>query len=467
MDSEEPYDKEHNIPGNVIILNHNKYDTDASASVRERGNSSRTHTKKPWRIKFDKKQRVLGAPAKAKKWTLINNHSDKTLMRNAVAFEISRRVGLEYTPFCEIVDVVLNGEFKGCYQLCDQVEAKENRIPVDEMEATDIELPALSGGYHFEIDYYAPEEPEGTWFVSDNLEIPVTLKSPDDGGTPEQMAYIRDYFNQFVDIVMRSDYNDRVTGVESILDYDQYLRYFIVQEVLANADGVFCCHMYKKRNDPLIYTGPVWDAELAFDNDDRMYPACDMNGFATLSGRGAVIPGFRTLHTRLFKNYPKISERRSKIWSAARNDNNLSAESLCDYIDSLAVEIGPSADLNFKRWDVLGRYIFSNPRAEKSFDEALGNLKSYIRDRFLWLDDKNHLAYDPNLSSVELPVSDEDIDYEITVTDGRIAVSGNSPFSVFTPSGATCFAGTGTTGTLSPGIYIVCHGSHATKVAIH
>ena len=59
------------------------------------------------------------APAKEKKWTLINNYGDKTLMRNILAFEVSRRVGLGYTPFCHPVDVIVNGEYRGCYQLCD------------------------------------------------------------------------------------------------------------------------------------------------------------------------------------------------------------------------------------------------------------------------------------------------------------------------------------------------------------
>ena len=63
-------------------------------TTRERGNASRDFPKKPWRIKFDKKQNVLDAPAKAKKWTLINNYGDKTLMRNLLAFELSRRMGM-------------------------------------------------------------------------------------------------------------------------------------------------------------------------------------------------------------------------------------------------------------------------------------------------------------------------------------------------------------------------------------
>ena len=89
-DAQEPFDKETNIESNVIILDKNTVDVEAIAGTRERGNASRGFPKKPWRVKFDKKQNVLGSPAKAKKWCLINNYGDKTLMRNEIAFEVSR-----------------------------------------------------------------------------------------------------------------------------------------------------------------------------------------------------------------------------------------------------------------------------------------------------------------------------------------------------------------------------------------
>ena len=111
-------------------------------TIRERGNYSRNFPKKPYRIKFDSKQHVLDAPAKAKKWTLINNYGDKTLMRNMLAFEISRQLGMPYTPYSKAVDVLLNGEYKGCYQLCDQVEVNKKRVAIDELTPRDNSAPA-------------------------------------------------------------------------------------------------------------------------------------------------------------------------------------------------------------------------------------------------------------------------------------------------------------------------------------
>lgn len=97
-------------------------------------------------------------PAKARKWTLINNYGDKTLMRNALAFKISEAIGMDYTPACRLVDVIVNGEYEGTYQLCDQIEIRKNRVGITEMAPVDIAEPNLSGGYLLEVDAYADQE---------------------------------------------------------------------------------------------------------------------------------------------------------------------------------------------------------------------------------------------------------------------------------------------------------------------
>ena len=115
LNGEIPYDKENDISSQVTIISDNGTKIlSEPGGVRERGNVSRTFPKKPYRIKFESKQRVLDAPAKAKKWTLLNNYGDKTLMRNLLAFNLSQRMEMPYTPYGRAVDVLLNGEYKGC-----------------------------------------------------------------------------------------------------------------------------------------------------------------------------------------------------------------------------------------------------------------------------------------------------------------------------------------------------------------
>ena len=160
-----PYDKENEIESQITIISDNGTKLlYQPGGIRERGNASRSFPKKPYRIKFDKKQNLLNAPAKAKKWTLINNYGDKTLMRNLLAFELSRLMGMPYTPYGTAVDVMLNGEYKGCYQLCDQIEVNKDRVNITEMEPTDISGSALTGGYLIEVDAYAYDEVK--WFNS-------------------------------------------------------------------------------------------------------------------------------------------------------------------------------------------------------------------------------------------------------------------------------------------------------------
>ena len=260
-DNEEPYDKEHQIEAVFSIVSDGGSKLlSEPGTIRERGNASRGFPKKPWRIKFDKKQHVLDAPAKARKWTLINNYGDKTLMRNLLAFELSRRMGMPYTPYATAVDVLLNGEFKGCYQLCDQVQIHKNRVDITEMTPQDNSGEALTGGYLVEIDAYANQEP--TWFNSSKGN-PVTVKSPDsDSITAQQLKYVRNSFNKME------------KGWNTYLDLNTFLRHFLVGELSGNTDTYWSVYMYKDRNDDRLYTGPVWDFDLAFENDPPFHRRC-------------------------------------------------------------------------------------------------------------------------------------------------------------------------------------------------
>ncbi|MBP5663577.1 MAG: CotH kinase family protein, partial [Bacteroidales bacterium] len=201
-----------------------------AATVRLRGNysSSNECPKKSYRVKFIKKQSFFGSPAKAKKWTLIPNYGDKSLIRNQLALDISERFGMPYTPFHQLVHVFLNAEYKGVYQLCDQVEINKNKINIDEMEEKDVEGEALTGGYFLEIDAYAKDE---DWYFMSNKGIPVTIKSPEKSDDKEvaaeqvekQQKYIVDYFNQMEALVFTKNY-DVYEGYQKYLDLPSFLK---------------------------------------------------------------------------------------------------------------------------------------------------------------------------------------------------------------------------------------------------
>ena len=470
VNSEEPYDKEHDIVANIIIISENGAEIlDKPGTIRERGNNSRTYPKKPWRLKFDKKTNVLDSPAKAKKWTLINNYGDKILVRNILAFETAKALGMEYVPFARAVDVILNGEYKGTYNLCDQVEVNPGRVDVEELTAVDTDPEIIKGGYLIEVDAYAYSEP--AWFKSEHYGIPVTIKSPDeDEITPAQKQYITDLFNQIERSINpafgKVDY-DPVTGYRRLFDTRSFIQHMLTNEVASNTDIYWSTYMYKRRNDPKLYTGPVWDFDNGFENDHRTYPVPETcaDCFMWKSGRIPFAGGMYNFANSILFDDPTTKAEIKEVWAQARR-SGFSAESLCKRLDELAIEINTSQNLNFRRWPILNDKVHENPRAAGSFAGEVKWVKEYIAARIPQLD--RIIGYDPEKDGVAAA----------EVVEGRIGVSGNTIVAdgfadgtvctVYTPDGrvaATFLAGTASTD-LASGLYIVRAGAQTAKVVV-
>ena len=390
VDAIEPYDKVNDIASYVRIINTDHSYVMDSATTRLRGNASTQFPKKPYRIKFESKQQPLDAPAKAKKWTLINNYGDKTLMRNLLAFHISQQMQMPYTPYGRAVDVMLNGEYKGCYQLCDQIEVNKNRVNIDEMEDTDISGINLTGGYLWEIDAYAYEEK--SWFNS-NHNIPVTIKSPDeDDITQEQTNYLVQFFNAMEADVYGSHFTHPENGWRRLLDAETFLKHFLIGELSGNTDTYWSVYQYKKRGEDKIYTGPVWDFDIAFDNDYRTYPLNNRSEFVCLSG-GSVAGDMGNFVRRIIINDSQTIPQLRELWGAARQQ--ITEEKLCAWIDSLAAEMDQSQRLNFMRWNILNRQEHMNPVARGSYEAEVNYLKEYITRRIEWMDKRLGYVHAP------------------------------------------------------------------------
>ena len=378
-----------------------------------RGNASWNFPKKPMRLKFPKKQTVLpDAPAKCKKWTLINNYGDKSLMRNKIAFHMSRGIGLSYTPYCQFVDLIFNGEYQGCYQLCDQVEVNPGRVEITEMTPDDIEGEALTGGYFIEIDAYANQE--ASWFES-LRGIPVTIKSPDDDEiTPEQSAYIKDYFNKFETAVFTYGFTSETTGYRKYLNLDSFLQYFIVGELDGNTDYFWSIYMSKERGEEKFVVGPVWDVDLGFDNDYRTYPIANKTDFIYRSGGSVASSAVKRLVDRILVSDTKTRERLKYLWSDARVNRHYNPTYYCKLVDRYAEQLAQSQELNFKRWNILGEYVHMNPAVSGSYEGEVQRVKDYLNERFAQLD--------RIIGTVEVEVTNPDIDQEELEDDGTGAV---------------------------------------------
>lgn len=422
-----PYDKEHEIVSHFTIISDNGTKLlSEPGTTRERGNASRDFPKKPYRIKFDEKQRVLDAPAKAKKWTLINNYGDKTLMRNLLAFELSKRLGMPYTPYGAAVDVLLNGEYKGCYQLCDQIQVHKGRVDITEMTPQDNDGAALTGGYLIEVDAYANREK--SWFNS-NAGNPVTIKSPDeDSITSQQKAYIKNFFNS-----MEWD-------MGGYLDMNTFLRHFLVGELSGNTDTYWSVFMYKYRNEDMLYTGPVWDFDLAFDNDYRTYPVNNKNDYIYRSG-GSCAGDMKNFVDNVIFLIGSTQQQLVDIWDKSRHAG-LTEEKLVAWIDQMEAKLDASQKLNFMRWPILNASVHMNPRTWGSYAAEVNNVRSFMKERLAWMDRRLDYTYVPSgINEVEIDLS--------------------QPYEVFTLAGQAC--GRSLDG-LRAGIYIVKQGQSSKKI---
>ena len=423
VDNVEPYDKVNEITSSfAIIYADGTKIQEETGTTRLRGNASKSFPKKPYRIKFDESHRMfrnsdMRSPAKAKKWTLINNYGDKSLMRNLVAFEIARRMGQAYVPWSKPVDVIVNGEYKGCYQLTDQISVDRNRVDITEMEPTDIEGEALTGGYLLELDGYASQE--ASWFTS-AAGNPITIKSPDDDDiTTEQAAYIRREFNLMEAKILASNFDDPVLGFRSKLDDKSLMQYWLTEELAGNPDAFWSCYMTKERNEDVFRVGPVWDFDLAFDNDSRYYPNRNYGDYLSMARGGA--GNSRAMLKRIFTDQA-FCDSLHTLWVTARQERGITEESLIAYIDSTAQELQESQRLNFMRWPILNSVQHLNPRVAGNYDGEVEYLREYIRERIPFLDQRTRNEEDEQ-EHYDIASAEDLKDFAEMVNSGKAGIS--------------------------------------------
>jgi hypothetical protein len=457
VNAEEIKDREHYLKGIISFISDggtNIY-TD-SVEIRGRGNASWGFDKKPYRIKLYNKAMILGNPAEGKNWTLINNHGDKTLMRNLLAFDISKRLRLPYTPAGRPVNVFLNGEYKGCYQFCDHVDVRKNRVDIKEMKSTDISGNNLTGGYLVEIDAYA--ESEKVWFMS-GRGIPVTIKSPDDDVIVNlQREYIRSHFYRMESSIFAFNYTDPANGFRKYMDTETFLKHFLVGELSGNTDTYWSVYMYKQRDDDKFYFGPVWDFDLAFENDQRTYPVNEKNDwifrFGSAAGSAAV------MINRLLSDAGLQAELRT-VWSNFRDWGVITPEELLKTVDDYAEEIYDSQELNFMRWNIRNEYVHQMWGRSDNYEGDVNIVKNYIRQRIAWIDNKLNYIPDPNNQNPYSNDNISDMAVNVWVQNRTIRLSG-----IMEPLGAEIINLTGqtvykreinedTSFAVSPGMYIV------------
>ena len=332
--------------------------TDDKLNIRGRGNSTWGYPKKPYALKLDKKASILGMP-KHKRWVLLANWMDRTLLRNATAFEISRKTGLAWTPRGQFVEVVLNGRYIGNYFLCEQIKIDENRVNIKEMKATDISGEAVTGGYLMELDVYFDEVNK---FKSSVRNLPYMFKDPDEEVLQaEQLAYMQNYVNTFESVLYANNWLEN-RDYEDYIDIDSYIDMWFVFELAVNGEpnhpkSTYC---YKDRGGKM-YAGPVWDFDWA-----TFRP---VTGYST---RYALYYG------RLFSDPEFVAEVKAR-WAACKPGFT----SVLNYIDTVSEQLEVSNTLNLSMWPISSTV---NGDESLPYDDAITRFKNAYETRLNWLD---------------------------------------------------------------------------------
>lgn len=457
--NQEIADRDNWLDGMISVISYDeekgetKIYTD-TIKTKGRGNASWTNfVKKPYRFKLNNKKKLLGMTAKAKKWTLLNNNGDKTLMRNLLAFDISRCLGMRWTPEGRSVDLILNGEYMGNYQLCDQVEQHKSRVDIEELTATE------TGSFLIEVDAYASDEGWDqygkSWFNSSKSN-PVTIKYPDDDEiTSAQFNFIQNSFDTMEARLYANDYITAASNYKDLLDIDSFLQHFIVGELSGNTDTYWSTYMYKYKANDTIYTGPVWDFDLAFENDGRIYPINNLSGYIYAT-KGSYAGDMRNFVNRVLAD-PTCDARLKHIWSWARK-NCLTDDYLQGQVDAYAENLNESQALNFTKWTYLNSYIHQNPRVYGSYDGEVQNVKDYISARLEKLDSMIGLVSIPD----NIPEGSSEQLGNVFSTNGRIfftRYAEGTSYEIYTTTG-TCamkgvIAGDYDSVSMPSGLYIV------------
>lgn len=345
----------------------------AMTQIRGRGNSTWGLAKKPYKIKFAEKQKLLGKGyARAKKWTLLANAGDKSLIRNAITSELGDWLGLKNSPAAKFVDLTLNGVYQGNYQLSDQVEVHGHRVVVAEQDYPLTEESDITGGYLLEVDGFK----DGNWFSS-SKGLPIRIHYPDDEEiVASQKNYISDYINSFEKALFSEDFKDPVKGYRPFVDSESLANFYVATEVSGNIDGFWSMYFYKNVEDSLLYFGPLWDYDIAYDNDnrysqtERLLMADDGYG----DGR------------KWFKQFWNDQEWFGKLINDRYQDalDDGMVDFMYEKIDSLTALLDESQELNYQKWGI-NRRMLREKVLYSSYEDYIDELKLYISEHTAYL----------------------------------------------------------------------------------
>jgi len=330
----------------------------ADMEIRGRGHSTwKVHPKKPYQLKFGDKTEVLGMP-EDKKWILLAEYSDKTMMRTTIAFEMGYMSNLDWTPESHFAEVFINNEYNGTYNIAQKVEETANRVDLGD------------AGYLLEIDNINHIEAGDVYFYTDHFLI--KIKEPDLIEDSAEYLYIEEYFNEFETVLMGDDFANPTTGYTSYIDMDSFVDWYLINEIAKEVDSKSYSSIFLSViPGEKLKMGPLWDFDLSFGNVN--YAASEYpEGFWVKEN---------LWYSRLFQDPDFVTQVKSRFTYFMGNK-----EYILDTIDYYTEYLSLAQAENNDKWNSIGIYVWPNPVVYDTYEEEVIHLKTWYIERMDWLE---------------------------------------------------------------------------------
>ncbi|NQU52610.1 MAG: CotH kinase family protein [Bacteroidetes bacterium] len=401
----------HNETGVKNNLNDQANVYNGKIGIERRGASSYNYPQRPYlfetRNEDDTNNNVsiLGMPQE-NDWILLSHYNDKTLMRNAISFDLFREMG-HYSVRSRVCDVVINGQYEGIYLLCEKVKRDKNRVDIAKLKPEDNQGDDVTGGYIFKVDYnngydgwqsnFGPiDHPTYTtrfvYYYPDYDEI-----------VGSQREYIKTFVDEFQYQLNQPAFKD---NYNSYIHDSSFIDYFILNELARNVDGYKKSRYFHKDKDSkggLIKAGPVWDFDWAWKNinDCDIFRHTDGSGWAYKVNDcyQTASPGWyvRLLQDPVFAD--KVNCRYFQLRETVLSDDYLNSK-----IDSIYNLVDNAQKGHFSKWAILGTRTGA-PEVEspaQTYDEEVSRLRNWISTRLSWLDNNMVGESDDCLTSTDV-----------------------------------------------------------------
>lgn len=366
-------------------------------TIRGRGNSTWYSKKRAFRLKFPSKTKLLAKAdgtneyANAKSWTLIANAIDKSLIRNSLATEIGKYVGLPYNAAYKFVDLVINGEYWGSYHIGDHIQVDANRVNIDSNEGWFMEM--VAGQDFEEAPIIKPNLGNGIGNASINIKNPEV--DNDDSSDPAITA-IANWFNNTLAPTMNeytTDIHGEENGMRTYVDIETLIDYVITSELTGNYDAVISNYLYKDKTDTKLKFGPIWDNDLSFGNYENNGNGPTVNKHI-YQNKNADWSAFGLFVKKFFSDAVFMKAYKRK-WDKLNTNNNI-VSFINDKVNTISSSISCSWEDNSKRWPLNEKLIsWGGLTYDNSADYStvLKDITDYVSAHTSWLDTEYTTMY--------------------------------------------------------------------------